>query len=132
MTSATDTGLILEIEKTFSFEAAHHFSHMPEGHPFSRLHGHSFEGTVTVRGAADAQSGFVHDTWALDAVIREALEGFDHGYLNDIADLPTPSLENIAATLFKRLDAKLAGLACVEVRRPSCGEAARVRRAEPG
>ncbi len=123
---APRSGLRLTISKRFRFEAAHHFDHEEAGHPFSRLHGHSFEGVVTVAGDAEAEGGFVHDLWALDTLIHNAVRDFDHAFLNDIADLPTPSLENIALTIFRRLQPTTPGLAAVEISRPSCGESARV------
>lgn len=126
-----DPELAITIAKTFRFEAAHSFAHEAEGHPFTRLHGHSFEGVVTLEGDPDARAGFVVDFWRIETVLKEALAGFDHGYLNDIADLETPSLENIAATLFRRLAPRLPGLVSVEIRRPSCGESALARRAQP-
>ena len=121
--------LEVTISKTFRFEAAHSFTHEAEGHPFTRLHGHSFEGVLTLTGPPEAAGGFVVDFWKVDRVIQEALVGFDHGYLNEVPDLPTPSLENIAVTLFHRLSARLPGVLEVEIRRPSCGESARARRA---
>lgn len=124
--SAATAGLTLTVSKTFTFEAAHRFEHEDAGHPFSRLHGHSFEGVVTLAGPADAAGGFIQDLWAVDGVVKNVVAEFDHAYLNDIPDLPTPSLENLAMTLFARFEPKLPGLVSVEVRRPSCGEAARV------
>ena len=117
----------LSISKTFRFEAAHRFEHTPEDHPFHRLHGHSFEGTLTLGGAPDdSAGGFVVDFWEIEKTIKDVLSDFDHGFLNDIEDLPTPSLENIALTLARRFSVRLPGVMSVEIRRPSCGEAARI------
>lgn len=125
--------LTVRITKRFTFEAAHAFDHKDDDHPFSRLHGHSFEGLVTVSGPADAPAnahgGFVHDLWDLKSIIAQHTADFDHAFLNDIKDLPTPSLENMALTIFNRLAAHLPGLETVEIRRPSCGESASVSRA---
>ncbi len=123
--------LMVTTAKTFRFEAAHRFDHEDPNHPFSRLHGHSFAGRVELRGPAAAPGGFVQDFWALERIMTTALADFDHGYLNDIADLPTPSLENIARTLFTRLATHIPYLFAVEVSRPSCGESARVERPQP-
>ncbi len=126
--STTADGMVLTISKDFRFEAAHRFTHESGDHPFARLHGHSFEGTVEVAGGTDERSGFVEDFWAIEEKLKTALEGFDHALLNDIPDLATPSLENIALTIFRRLTPELPGLIAVEIRRPSCGERARVTR----
>jgi 6-pyruvoyltetrahydropterin/6-carboxytetrahydropterin synthase len=118
----------LEISKDFTFDAAHHFGHMDAGHPFSRLHGHSFAGTVTLRGHPAADSGMVRDFWEIETEIAKLRDQLDHRLLNDVEGLENPSLEAIAAWMFKRLDPVLPGLTAVEIRRPSCGEKAVMRR----
>ncbi len=118
--------LTVSICKRFQFEAAHSFGHKDADHPHSRLHGHSFEGYVTVSGPISEDGGFIRDLWDLDAIIAECTADFDHAFLNDIPDLPTASLENVAATIFHRLFSKVPGLKAVEIRRPSCGESAKV------
>ncbi len=120
--------LTLEISKDFTFDAAHHFGHKDEDHPFSRLHGHSFAGTVTLRGRPAAESGMVRDFWEIEAEIEKIRDQLDHRLLNDVEGLEHPSLEAIAAWVFERLDTALPGLVTVEIRRPSCGEKAVVRR----
>lgn len=124
--------VVVTVSKRFQFEAAHRFEHEDPSHPFSRLHGHSFEGVVELRGAPVRQGGFVHDFWDVEARVRDAIADFDHSYLNDVADLESPSLENIALTIFRRLAPQLPNLEAVTIARPSCGESARVRRAAPG
>jgi 6-pyruvoyltetrahydropterin/6-carboxytetrahydropterin synthase len=118
----------LEISKDFAFEAAHYFEHEPEGHPFSRLHGHSFAGTVTLAGEPNAHAAWVKDFWKIETAVKEVAETLDHRLLNEIEGLEKPSLEAIAAYVFARLDDKLPGLVAVEIRRPSCGEKAVLRR----
>ena len=41
---------IFEITKQFTFEAAHYFPNMPEGHIYKKIHGHSFVAEVTFYG----------------------------------------------------------------------------------
>jgi len=118
----------LEISKDFTFDAAHHFTHKDASHPFSRLHGHSFAGTVTLSGRPDAQSGMVRDFWEVEAEIEKLRDQLDHRLLNEVEGLEHPSLEAIARWVFDRLDPVLPGLVSVEIRRPSCGETAVLRR----
>ncbi|MFW6413502.1 MAG: 6-pyruvoyl trahydropterin synthase family protein [Oceanicaulis sp.] len=122
------TALSLEISKDFAFDAAHHFGHKDADHPFSRLHGHSFQGTVTLQGAQASDSGMVRDFWEIDAELQKLRDRLDHRLLNDIDGLENPSLENIATWVFEQLDPVLPGLVSVEIRRPSWGEKAVVRR----
>ncbi|WP_019961320.1 6-pyruvoyl trahydropterin synthase family protein [Woodsholea maritima] len=124
------TEMRLEISKDFSFDAAHYFNHKEEGHPFSRLHGHSFAGTVTVAGNPADDSGMVKDFWEIEAIVKAHVTSIlDHSLLNDIEGLAHPSLEDIAEWVFKKLDPVLPGLVSVEIRRPSWGEKAVLRRA---
>lgn len=118
----------IEISKDFAFDAAHHFEHEAKDHPFSRLHGHSFAGTVTLRGEPAPESGMVFDFWKIDAALVDIRDRLDHRLLNDVEGLDHPSLEAIALWVFERLDTRLDGLVSVEIRRPSCGEKAIARR----
>lgn len=116
----------LEISKDFSFEAAHYFGHKPEGHAFRRIHGHSFEGSVTLTGTAGDDTGWVRDLVEIGQIVAAAAAELDHRMLNEIAGLENPSLEAICAWIWNRVEADLPGLTAVEVRRPSCGERARL------
>ncbi len=51
----------MEIFKEFSIEAAHLLPNVPEGHKCRRLHGHSFQIAIHVRGALEPKSGWVMD-----------------------------------------------------------------------
>jgi len=117
----------IEISKDFRFEAAHYFGHKPEGHPFRRLHGHSFEGSVTLSGPLKEDSGWVRDFWKIGEIVDAVVARLDHTLLNEVEGLERVSLEAIAAWIFERLEDELPGLVAVEVRRPSCGERAVVR-----
>ncbi|GLQ20145.1 6-pyruvoyl tetrahydropterin synthase family protein [Algimonas porphyrae] len=118
--------MLFEIEKDFQFEAAHYFVHDDANDLFKRVHGHSFRGTVTVRGNAQDEKGWVRDLWKIEQIVKDVVSPLDHALLNDVEGLEQPALEQIAAWIFERLGPKLPGLHCVEVGRPSCGERARI------
>ena len=122
------TNLTFEIEKDFQFEAAHYFGHDDANDLFKKVHGHSFAGTVRIEGAAQEEKGWIRDLWKIDQIVKEVVGPLDHSLLNEVDGLEQPALEQIAKWIFDRLEPRLPGLACVEVRRPSCGERARVRR----
>ena len=122
------TNLTFEIEKDFQFEAAHYFGHTDANDLFKKVHGHSFAGTVRIEGDAQQEKGWIRDLWKIDQIVKEVVEPLDHSLLNEVEGLDQPALEQIAKWIFERLEPRLPGLACVEVRRPSCGERARVRR----
>jgi 6-pyruvoyltetrahydropterin/6-carboxytetrahydropterin synthase len=127
LNSALGRGARLEISKDFRFEAAHYFGHKPEGHAFRRIHGHSFEGCVTLAGMAGDDTGWVRDLVEIGGILDRLVSAeLDHRMLNEIEGLENPSLENLCAWIFARLEGALPGLCAVEVRRPSCGERAKL------
>ena len=93
----------MEIYKEFSIEAAHRLPHVPEGHKCARLHGHSFQVSIHVSGAVDAQSGWVMDFADIKAAFKPIWEQLDHHYLNDIAGLENPTSENLARWIWREL-----------------------------
>jgi len=112
----------VEVALRFGFDAAHHFDTFPEGHPYRRMHGHSFQVEVALQGEPDPATGFVAD---LGEVERECLRlrgELDHRVLNEIAGLDKPSLENLCVWIWKDLHVRLPGLCRVTVRRDSCGQ----------
>ena len=110
----------MEIRYEFLFDAAHRFPAMPDGHKYGRLHGHSFRAEVALAGDPDPKTGFVVDFAEVETACEKLRATLDHGCLNDIAGLETPSLENIARWLWKQLKPALPLLCRVTVRRDSC------------
>jgi 6-pyruvoyltetrahydropterin/6-carboxytetrahydropterin synthase len=112
-----------EIFKEFTFEAAHHLAvNVSEGHPYARLHGHSFKVEVFLRGEPAKGKDWVYDFGEIERHIAEIRAQLDHNYLNEIDGLQVPTLENISRWIWYRLDDVLPGLDRVRVRRGSCGE----------
>ncbi len=77
----------------------------------SNGHGHNYILEVTVKGDIDQRSGFVMDLKELkDIMSREVLEVLDHRFLNkEVPEFATqiPTTENIAVSIWKRLEPKL-------------------------
>ena len=113
---------IFEISKAAHFDAAHYLDEGPADSRYRRLHGHSFRVEATVRGEADAASGWVADLAALDAALREVAGELDHGLLNERPGLETPTLEALCLYFAERLKGPFPGLARLAVSRPSLGE----------
>lgn len=103
------------------FSAAHYY-HNPEFSPeenqrvFGKCnnphgHGHNYTLEVTVKGTVDPRSGFVVDLKQLKEVMnREVLDALDHRHLN--LEVPEfreliPTTENLAVTIWQRLQSKL-------------------------
>lgn len=117
---------MLEITRSFTFEAAHTQPGAPAGHPNARVHGHSFLAEVTLRGEPNAH-GMVRDFGTFETALEAAREGLDHHFLNDVPGLMAPTLEGLALWIYGKLVAQLPELASVTVRRPSLGQAATYR-----
>lgn len=84
-----------------------------------QMHGHRFRVVVRIEAPALNDIGLAYDFVELKAHLAQAISRFDHTCLNDMApfDKINPSSENIAATIYKKLKPKLAGVSitCVEV-----------------
>ncbi|MEQ9520048.1 MAG: 6-carboxytetrahydropterin synthase [Parvibaculum sp.] len=112
----------MRIYKEFGFEAAHHLPSAPEGHPNSRIHGHSFRAVVWLEGEPDPETGLIRHFGSLLDVLNEVREQLDHHYLNEVPGLEVPTLENICVWIWNQLSPKLKRLARVEVHRDTCRE----------
>jgi 6-pyruvoyltetrahydropterin/6-carboxytetrahydropterin synthase len=75
-------------------------------------HGHNYTLEVTVTGRVDPVSGFVVDLkWLKDIIEREVLDIYDHRHLNhEVPEFAIliPTTENIAVSIWKRLQAPVA------------------------
>jgi 6-pyruvoyltetrahydropterin/6-carboxytetrahydropterin synthase len=113
---------VLEICHEFGFDAAHRFPTAPRGHRYRGVHGHSFRVEIALRGVPRPPSGFVSDFARLDRACRALRGRLDHAFLNEIAGLERPSLENLCVWIWERLAPKFGGLTRVTVRRDSLGQ----------
>jgi 6-pyruvoyltetrahydropterin/6-carboxytetrahydropterin synthase len=105
----------MDIYKQFSFEAAHLLPNVPAGHKCGRLHGHSFQVQVHVRGPLDSTLGWVMDYADIKAVVKPVITRLDHYYLNDIPGLENPTSEVIARWLWQQLQPMLPSLCRIVV-----------------
>jgi 6-pyruvoyltetrahydropterin/6-carboxytetrahydropterin synthase len=105
----------LELRKTFQFEAAHHLPHVPQTHKCRRLHGHSFQAEIAVKGECDPKRGWVMDYAEISEAFKPLLDRLDHYYLNEIPGLENPTSENIALWIWRQLKPRLPLLSEVAV-----------------
>ena len=113
---------IFEITKQFTFEAAHYFPNMPQGHIYRKMHGHSFVVEVTFFGKKNKESQWVTDFDELSKSLNEIKKKLDHKCINDIKEIGLPSLENISCWIGKQLEKKYSNVRSIKLSRPSCGE----------
>ncbi len=111
----------MKISQAFKFEAAHRLPNVPEGHPCSRLHGHSYRIEVRLEGPVDPKSGFVADFFDVERGFAAILDALDHRYLNEVDGLENPTAENIAVWIWDRLKSGIRQLSAVRVyETPEC------------
>jgi 6-pyruvoyltetrahydropterin/6-carboxytetrahydropterin synthase len=122
---------MFEIFKEFRFEAAHALAESDHSRGrYTRLHGHSYRARAVIRGE-QGPDGWVMDLGALEARLATVREALDHHFLNEVADLGPPTLENLARFIWARVEAVAPGLHEVAVFRDSCGEGCFYRGPEP-
>ncbi|MHB0975356.1 MAG: 6-carboxytetrahydropterin synthase QueD [Thiobacillus sp.] len=105
----------MDIFRIFHLQCARRLPALPESHPCSRLHGHSFEVRLTVSGDIDPTLGWVLDFADIEAAWRPLHQALDHRCLNDIAGLDNPTSENLAVWLWRQLKPALPGLSQIKV-----------------
>lgn len=112
---------MFEIWKEFRFDCAHALDGGAKGDErYRNLHGHSYQAEVWLRGGRSAQ-GWVADLGALDARLKQIAGKLDHCFLNEIEALGPPTMENLAAYIWRDLH-DVDGLYKVTVRRDSLNE----------
>lgn len=83
-------------------------------------HGHNYTVEVTVKGEVNPLSGFVLDLKELkDILDREVISVYDHRHLNyEVPEFKVtqPTTENIALSIWRRLDGKVPGATLHRVR----------------
>ena len=110
-----------ELTKSFRFEAAHALSFTTLGEASQEIHGHSFRAEVTIRGMPDPVTGMVMDLGLLESSLDDLRRTLDHKYLNNIAALGPPTLENLSRFIWERVG-HAGRLVRVGVFRDSCNE----------
>ena len=98
------------LTKDFTFEAAQTLPNVPAGHKCGRMHGHSFKIEVSIEGEVDPRLGWIYDHACISRAMEPLLDLLDHACLNDINGLENPTIENMAAWLWRRLEAGCPGL----------------------
>ncbi|MHB1093528.1 6-carboxytetrahydropterin synthase QueD [Thiobacillus sp.] len=105
----------MDIFRIFHLQCARRLPAVPDTHPCSRLHGHSFKVELTISGDIDPVSGWVLDFADIEAAWRPIHAALDHRCLNDIDGLDNPSSEHLAMWLWRKLKPELAGLSAIMV-----------------
>ncbi len=92
---------MFEISKTFEFAASHQLTGLPETHKCSRLHGHNYRVTVTLRSERLDSHSMVLDYAEMDIIKRYLDDTLDHRHLNDVFSTADTTAENLAFILYR-------------------------------
>ena len=109
------SGPMCEAYCEFSIAAARHLTGVPANHPCARMHGHTFNIRLTVRGPIDPQTGFVVDFAEIQRAWAPINDQLDHQNLNLVAGLENPTSENLARWIWASLKPKLSGLDVIQI-----------------
>jgi 6-pyruvoyltetrahydropterin/6-carboxytetrahydropterin synthase len=105
-----------EIKTQYQIESARFLPHLPQTHPCSRMHGHSFVLIFTFHGGLDPQVGWVRDYHEITEVLRPLLNQLDHHILNEVPGLENPTSELLSVWLFDKAKRLLPELVRVTVK----------------
>ncbi len=111
---------MFELSQTFTFDAAHTLKRKvsaEEAAGSRRLHGHTYTAEVFVKGPRQSESGMVVDLAVLRAVLADIRNQLDHHFLDEVAGLGAPTLENLCVFIFERVQAQLPQASGVAVSR---------------
>ena len=111
---------MFELSQTFSFDAAHTLKRQasPEEAAGSRrIHGHTYTAEVIVAGERQPESGMVVDLAVLRAVIGDVRSQLDHHFLDEVAGLGAPTLENLCVFIYAQVRQHLPQVTAVAVSR---------------
>lgn len=100
----------VELSRKYDFAAAHHLPKTPRDHECHRLHGHSYEVEIAIRGEVDPETGWLLDYAEIDRAVEPVIAELDHRTLNDVPGLENATSELLCRWLWRRLDDRLPGL----------------------
>ena len=108
------------LSQTFTFDAAHTLKRLvsPEEAASSRrIHGHTYTAEVAVRGPRQPDTGMVVDLAVLRAALAEVRSQLDHHFLDEVAGLGSPTLENLCVFIFDQMSVRIPQVSAVSVSR---------------
>jgi 6-pyruvoyltetrahydropterin/6-carboxytetrahydropterin synthase len=111
-----------EVCQRFYFDAAHSLKREIEAEGSRRIHGHTYQAEISVRGALDTTTGMVMDIGLIRLEVAKVRELLDHHYLDEVTGLGFPTLENLCIFIEKAMQSNGLQLSRVSVWRESLGD----------
>lgn len=122
MITAQASQVQYELSQRFFFDAAHTLHRAIEVESSKRIHGHTYEAEVTVRGLPDAVSGMLIDLGFLRSEIARVRDMLDHRLLDEVDGIGPATLENLCAFIRVQLEPAVPSLCAVMVERRTSGD----------
>ena len=104
------------VYKKFHIESARSLPNLPDEHPCSHVHGHSFEIILKVSGELNEKTGFIIDFQEIEDSFDPIRKLFDHAYLNNIKGLENPTSENMCKYIWGKIKPDMSGLVEIEIK----------------
>ena len=111
-----------EVCQRFYFDAAHSLKRDIETEGSRRIHGHTYQAEVAVRGALDTKTDMVMDIGLIRLEVAKVRELLDHHFLDEVSGLGIPTLENLCIYIEKAMRDNGLQLSRVSVWRESLGD----------
>lgn len=111
-----------EVCQRFYFDAAHSLKREIEAESSRRIHGHTYQAEMAVRGALDTRTGMVMDIGLIRIEVAKVRELLDHHLLDEVPNLGIPTLENLCIYIEKTMRDNGLQLSRVSVWRESLGD----------
>lgn len=97
---------MFELSQTFAFDAAHTLKRLvspDEAASSRRIHGHTYTAEVMVAGERQPETGMVVDLAILREAIAAVRSQLDHHFLDEVAGLGAPTLENLCVFIHSEI-----------------------------
>ena len=104
------------VYRTFRIHASRFLPNLDDEHICKKMHGHTFNITISISGEINEKTGFVIDFYDVDKIFNSYIHNkIDHKVLNDVSGLENPTSENLCKWIWDNLSNKLDGLHKVKV-----------------
>ena len=103
------------VYREYYINSARYLPKLDDSHICSKLHGHTYNIKIFVKGEINQKTGFVVDAFDIDRKFKKIHNEIDHTVLNDIKGLENPTSENICVWIWSRLIKNLPQLYKIEI-----------------
>jgi 6-pyruvoyltetrahydropterin/6-carboxytetrahydropterin synthase len=111
-----------QLSQKFHFDAAHTLRREIDAQGSRRVHGHTYQCEISFAGEVNPKTGMVMDLGLLRQAIVKVRDALDHHFLDEVAGIGIPTLENLCKFIYARISPQVAHITSVRVWRDSVGD----------